>query len=423
MQLKDFCRERGLKVGGNKGVLIARLEEHETVLPGVSSVSAAQNDDEHAPSPVLAEQDACELQDSFESAVCGEDGGDDKEDNRSSNRNHKSDEDEDPKGDDDRGSVPAATVPVSSAKAWIDEYILHTCRKSGRQTEKSVLSLWKQWVPGAIAAGIIPDIIVDANHSMAYLKYAATRQLLTTMGQDQDNRQQLSLASLKKVMTMLGRVRCCQVDDDRTLKISRPASSNCSSEFYKALMVEAQRLQLEDADFDLFPEHFEQVTKSILTGLDQFFTVLTGLAMSVPSIIKAHFSWTWQCTTLNHGDELVNLLLSCLQPFQLCVPEHMPINGCRPGLGCYFFGVLSLYHETKVPKPGKCEPDYNFVLPHCEPLQCSIGALAILLHFVFDQEGLVAKTPGWDWSCPSTWRMIRLMFGKTVGKPCSPDTL
>ena len=97
---------------------------------------------------------------------------------------------------------------------------------------------------------------------MAYLKYAATRQLLTTSGQDQDNSQRLSSvsvmptchaeltkssaqASLKKVMTMLGRVRHRQVDDDRTLEISRPAASNRSSEFYKALMVEAQRLQLE----------------------------------------------------------------------------------------------------------------------------------------------------------------------------------
>jgi hypothetical protein len=114
-------------------------------------------------------------------------------------------------------------------------------------------------------------------------------------------------------------------------------------------------------DSQLFPEHFKEVTKSIFTGLDQcafpvfvhaVCTVLTELAMSVPSIIKAHFSWTWQCTTLNRGDELVNLLMSCLQPFQLCVPEHMPINGHRPGLGRYFFGVLSLYHETKVPKPG-----------------------------------------------------------------------
>ena len=85
------------------------------------------------------------------------------------------------------------------------------------------------------------------------------------------------------------------------------------------------------------------------------------MAMSVPSIIKAHFSWTWQCTTLNRGDELVNLLLSCLQPYQLCVPEHMPVNGRRPGLGRYFFGVLSLYHETKVPKPG-----VSHLLPECD---------------------------------------------------------
>src|SRR6266702_5591574 len=95
----------------------------------------------------------------------------------------------------------------------------------------------QKWVPSAIAAGVIPNVIVDANHSMAYLKYAATRQLLTTTGQDQDNSQRLSSvsadinpdrecrpvelssrnpsdqASLKKVMTMLGRVRRRQVDD------------------------------------------------------------------------------------------------------------------------------------------------------------------------------------------------------------------
>lgn len=132
--------------------------------------------------------------------------------------------------------------------------------------EPGLTFCWQQWVPGAIAAGIIPDVIVDANHSMAYLKYAATRRLLTTTGQDQDNSQRLSSvsvgidlghapveqltkssvqASLKKVMTMLGRVRRRQVDDDHTLEISRPASSNRSSEFYKALMVEAQCLQLE----------------------------------------------------------------------------------------------------------------------------------------------------------------------------------
>ena len=82
---------------------------------------------------------------------------------------------------------------------------------------------------------------------------------------------------------------------------------------------------------------------------------------SVPSIIKAHFSWTWQCTTLNRGDELINLLLSCIQQYQLCVPEHMTISGRWPGLGHYLFGILSLYHETKVPKPGVVlNPSYAY---------------------------------------------------------------
>ena len=59
---------------------------------------------------------------------------------------------------------------------------------------------------------------------------------------------------------------------------------------------------------------------------------------------------------LNRGNELVNLLLSCLQPYQLYIPEHMPINGRRHSMGRHLFGVLSLYHETKVPKPGVCDP-------------------------------------------------------------------
>ena len=44
---------------------------------------------------------------------------------------------------------------------------------------------------------------------------------------------------------MLSRVQHRQVDGNRTLDASCPASSNRSSEFYKALMVEVQRLQFE----------------------------------------------------------------------------------------------------------------------------------------------------------------------------------
>jgi hypothetical protein len=83
-----------------------------------------------------------------------------------------------------------------------------------------------------------------------------------------------------------------------------------------------------------------------------------------------------------------------------------------------------MYHETKIPKPGVCEPllilsgslltgdsqqnepDYNFVLPHRDPFQCSVGALAILLHYMFDQESLCSHVDGWDWSCSLSWRKV-----------------
>ncbi|KAH8990360.1 hypothetical protein EDB92DRAFT_1946696 [Lactarius akahatsu] len=188
-QLKDACRTRGLKVGGNKGALIARLNEHDVSSSGASL--APQSDRERVLCPELAERGARELEESFKSAARGEDGGEDNGNGGSDDNDSDNDNDGggDGGGSEDGGGIPAAmdTTPVSSAKAWIDNYILQARRKSGRQTEKSVLSLWKQWVPSAITAGVIRDVIIDADHSMAYLKYAATRQLLTTMGQDQHN--------------------------------------------------------------------------------------------------------------------------------------------------------------------------------------------------------------------------------------------
>ncbi|KAF8227652.1 hypothetical protein L208DRAFT_1379668 [Tricholoma matsutake] len=59
-----------------------------------------------------------------------------------------------------------------SAKAWVDAHILDSWRKSGRQMEESVLHLWKHWLVGALASGVVPDIIVDSNHTVEYLKYA-----------------------------------------------------------------------------------------------------------------------------------------------------------------------------------------------------------------------------------------------------------
>lgn len=102
-----------------------------------------------------------------------------------------------------------------SANDWhgqVDEFILSTRRKSGRQTENNVIALWKvssvpsrllhspltqdghqqRWLPGAMVSGVIPDIIVDANHTIEYLKYAATRNLFTSKGNPKDGHKRLS---------------------------------------------------------------------------------------------------------------------------------------------------------------------------------------------------------------------------------------
>lgn len=122
----------------------------------------------------------------------------------------------------------------------------------------------QRWLPTALATGVIPDAIVDADHTIAYLKYAATRSLFTPNGSTKNSTQRLSSvgrfasqtlptlnwggplqASLKKIMTMLGRVRRRQADDDPTLEQARPAFTNRSTDFYKAVMVQAQRARLE----------------------------------------------------------------------------------------------------------------------------------------------------------------------------------
>ena len=46
-------------------------------------------------------------------------------------------------------------------------------------------------------------------------------------------------------MTMLGRVRRRQVDDDPSLGTTRPSDSPRVKDFYKAVMIQSQRMRLE----------------------------------------------------------------------------------------------------------------------------------------------------------------------------------
>jgi hypothetical protein len=52
-------------------------------------------------------------------------------------------------------------------------------------------------------------------------------------------------SSLKKIMTMLGRVRRRQEDENPEIRTTRPSKNSRTEDFYKAVMVQSQRLHLE----------------------------------------------------------------------------------------------------------------------------------------------------------------------------------
>ena len=72
----------------------------------------------------------------------------------------------------------------------------------------------------------------------------------------------------------------------------------------------------------------------------------------MPSIIKAHFAWTWQCSTLNRSDEVVSLLIACIQPYCVHLPHQNDHNSQILPSSQEVFGVLGMFHETKTAQPG-----------------------------------------------------------------------
>ncbi|KAF8236973.1 hypothetical protein L208DRAFT_1421767 [Tricholoma matsutake] len=151
---------------------------------------------------------------------------------------------------------------------WVDQFILNTHCKGGRQTKTSILKLYKLWLPGALLDGLVPDNIIDANHMIQYLKYAATCCLLTKRGKEKETDNCLS-QSLKK-------------------QDNEPTTNSCCQDFIKSIMIQAQRLcsnfdvtKGTILEYELHPEQFEEVT-AVIFGMDQ-----------VNSIIKSHFTWNW----------------------------------------------------------------------------------------------------------------------------------
>jgi len=75
---------------------------------------------------------------------------------------------------------------------------------------------------------------------------------------------------------------------------------------------------------------------------------------AVNSIVKAHFAWCWQSTTLNRGDELVNLPLAFLQPYAIRVADSNYLHDQPVGITREIFGILSMFWDTKTANADVC---------------------------------------------------------------------
>ncbi|KAH9971973.1 hypothetical protein BGW80DRAFT_1253044 [Lactifluus volemus] len=126
---------------------------------------------------------------------------------------------------DDAASVELAyqqAINNEGTMGWVDNFIFNTRRPSGQSTEASVIKLYNEWLPNALRDEVVPDEIIDANHTIQYLKYSSTRHLLTKQGEKKETDDCLSVQSLKKVVTMLARIRRRQEDDNPALVHTRP---------------------------------------------------------------------------------------------------------------------------------------------------------------------------------------------------------
>ena len=87
----------------------------------------------------------------------------------------------------------------------------------------------QKWATEAVAAGVIPDLIIDSNHTIKYLQYAATHHLFTKRGgQEKDTNERLSAGSLKKINMMLGRIQHRQVDSNPVRDVPNRMKLDCT---------------------------------------------------------------------------------------------------------------------------------------------------------------------------------------------------
>ncbi|KAH9027170.1 hypothetical protein EDB85DRAFT_1819778, partial [Lactarius pseudohatsudake] len=295
--------------------------------------------------------------------INGEPGGSGEEDGE---EDEDGDGGEDRQEDEDVGSMEHRAA-TDNDMAWVDTFILNTRRTGGRQTETSVLKMYKAWLAGALRAGVVPDAVVDANHKIHYLKYAATRCLLTKRGKEQET------------------------DESANFDVTTGTI----------------------LEYQLRPEQFMEVTAAIF-DMDQgtsVFCTRTSPSDLLPSIIKSLFAWNWQSATLNRGDELVNLPLAFLQPYGIRLADFDRSNGWPAGKNEPTYNFVVPHRDPLRCAVGSLTIMFHYMFDQGD-----------LVSKIPDWDWADASL--WREVCEDpVAKVVHLMFGRTVNKPMTGNGL
>ncbi|KAH9012202.1 hypothetical protein EDB85DRAFT_2223765 [Lactarius pseudohatsudake] len=153
-QLKELCRSRSLTRGGKKTDLVHCLQEYDASQVPTASANTSSSisrgscgaDSSHSQSALESAiaHDVDELCSSFDRGLFGKVDKDDSDDGGDDPMVGEADDSDNPGANGTTSSQSAAAGSgTAGAKAWVDRFILDSRRKSGQQTEKSVLSLWQ----------------------------------------------------------------------------------------------------------------------------------------------------------------------------------------------------------------------------------------------------------------------------------------
>ncbi|GAA5880335.1 hypothetical protein JCM1840_005187 [Sporobolomyces johnsonii] len=124
--------------------------------------------------------------------------------------------------------------------------------------------------------------------------------------------------------------------------------------------------------------------------------------MEGPTVTNMAFFLTCTTQTLLCMDDLLSSLLAFLQPYRYVV------TGTKETIFCI---VVMRYEGKTLSGRPIDEPKYHFMIPHKNPVICSIFHLAAHLHRLFDDleihKNAARWTEGqeWDFSKNALWRL------------------